>query len=769
MSSSQPHESISRLDRSTGCGRENADRCPHPRTVTRPERVVLLLHLGMPESPDRRAVRKFQARVFGDPEAAPLPHGLRWASRLAAPPLAWRSAGQLAGEYGRIWTEKSSPLALIAGQQAAALESVLPQGVSVRYATRYGRPGIAEALREIEAQGIHEVVAIPMYPHNSATTTRTIAAELYSLVRKTGCNIDLAVRGTWFDDVGYINAQARLIHDYACAHRLTPADTRLVYSLRSLPLAQIDRGDPYMDQVHRTAELVSRRLGWPEHRTSLGFQGPSGSKRRLQPAIPELLTELAESGQRQLLLCPISYTTDCLETLGDIHVSYRRQFEEAGRRFHVCPALNTYEPFIAALRNIALHGRHPVSLQLAAEGLMTDQPNQAAPAEDRPAGPPSPAVIDSLVMVGMTIGGKLGHGSGPAVAHAESRTFRRAKRTQCEVPEMLRRICGRDEIREAWLWNTCRRFEFFGLLNGVVDEARRAQVIDEVQTQLFSLNGDAADSALNVLVGADAWHYLMRTAAGLNSGLPGEREILRQLESAHRLAERAGTAGPLTARLLTDIAQREDDLRRQTEWGRFHPDYCYASISQIARSFGLKLHNYRCVVLGGSTTSCGILEALADRFDVPRRKMTLLHRGHGPSGGRLKMLRRAIGNGRRIRVHKYDERLVMDTIAKADILFIGLDRREPVLDGDRLGQCRDFTSWPLVVIDFNLFGSTVGLEDIPGVRLVNAQMLEEAADAFADEMCTGDEFAHAAEAADSWINQHLPHGLAPRTCNAAVQ
>jgi glutamyl-tRNA reductase len=345
------------------------------------------------------------------------------------------------------------------------------------------------------------------------------------------------------------------------------------------------------------------------------------------------------------------------------------------------------------------------------------------------------------------------------MGYAEAGQFRKIKNPQCAVPDMLRAVCDGGVVREALLWNTCRRFEFYGWLNTTTDDTERARTILDVRRRLFDANGHTDVSIVNILQGADAWLYLMRTAAGLNSGLPGEREVLQQLHGARRLAERAGTAGPLMNRLVNDVSTCEQNLREQTEWGRFSPDYCHASISQVVRSAELDLADCRCVVIGGSTTSCSILAVLTGRFGVPRRQLTLLHRGHS-HGGHLKMLRRAIGNGRRIRVHKYDEESVIRAIADADVVLFGLDRKEPVLDAEQIRDCRDFTDRPLAVIDFNMFGSTAGMEALDGVRVWDAEDLEDAVAAFAEDMCRSEEFTQAVEAAELWIRDRVPRPLA---------
>jgi ferrochelatase len=728
------------------------------RGAIRRRRAVLLTYLGMPDAPDVRSVRRHLARILGDPEVTPLPRGLGWLNPILGRALARFRAAPIAGIYQSIWTDGVSPHRTVAQQQMSALQSSLPGQMRVFCAMRYGRPGIAETLQRIASLGIEELIVVSMYPQYSATTTLTTVREFYRQLKRHKCRIDVTMRSIWYDDAGYINAQARLIHEYATSKGLTPENTHLVYSAHSLPASCLERGDPYPQQIRRTAQLVTRRLGWPSARTSLTFQSHPGAGAGLRPTTSDVLADLSHAGQRQVLVCPLSFTTDCLETLDQIQTRYRRDFEQEGGRFFACPPLNAFEPFVTALKNLALHGRHTICPQDIAPSLL------AAGRGPDPSHEETEVPIDSLVMVGMSLTGRLDCRQGPLLAHANAEQFRRIKKPRCDVPDMLRAVCDGETVREALLWNTCRRFEFYGWLKSPADDAQRAEIVADISGQLFNHNGHVDAPAVNVLHGADAWHHLMRTAAGLNSGLPGEREVLEQLQVAQRLAERAGTGGPLTDRLLAHVCDHERRLREQTEWSRYQPDHCYASISRIVRSIGLDLPACRCAVIGGSTTSCGILDALADRFDVPRRQMTLLHRGHG-HGGHLKMLRKAVGNGRRIRVNKYDEAAAIRAIADADAVFFGLDRNAPVLTAEQIRELRDFSARPLTIFDFNLFGSTTGMEALDGVRLWTADDLEAAAAEYARELCAGERFARAAEAAALWIRDHVPTSpAADRMC-----
>jgi glutamyl-tRNA reductase len=207
------------------------------------------------------------------------------------------------------------------------------------------------------------------------------------------------------------------------------------------------------------------------------------------------------------------------------------------------------------------------------------------------------------------------------------------------------------------------------------------------------------------------------------------------------------------------VLEVERRLRCETDWGHFAPDHCFAALARIVPSLDLDKASCHTVVIGGSTTSAALLRTLTERFDVPSSRLTLLYRGH-KHGGQVKLLRKAIRNGRRIRVQSYSEPRVTRILAGADVVFFGIDHREPVLHAEQLRGCRDFPTRPLTIIDFNSFGSTSGLETLEGVSLVPAELLEAEAEAFADRMCATPHFAKAVEAAEQFIQEHVERSIA---------
>lgn len=711
--------------------------------------TLLLINLGTPQGTDTASVRRYLAEFLSDPDVIRLPRGFGWLNGFLGRTIARFRARGSAHMYRKIWTDRGSPLRIHTEEQVEALRKTLPPEWRVHYAMRYGHPSIDEAIAAIETSDVEELIVIPMYPHYSGPTTGTALRVLHERLARFGHRMHVTILTSWYDDAGYVHAQADRINQFAASKQLTPEDTFLLFSAHGLPVSYVTQGDPYAQHVERSVELVRRQMGWPQHRAGLAYQSVVGPVRWLEPHTDTTMIELARSGERRILVCPISFTADCLETLEELNLRYRVPVEQAGAELHLCPALNAHPPFINALKSLALRGALPI-MEPTPEREEKTKPVLDGRVRSEPAG--ERGETETLVMIGASLRGRLGPGRGPLLDYSTPDGFRRVKRSQCEVPEVLRSILADTPIEEAWLWNTCQRIELYGRIGGKESADERADIIRGVCRHLFSRD-DPSDVQVNALWGEDAKHHLLRTAAGLNSDLPGERDIVEQLQAAHRLAGRAGTAGGFTDLLIADTLAREGQVRLDTEWGRFHPDYTYAALNRIIESSGLRLDECRIVVIGGSTTSAGVLHTFMERFEVPSRQVTLLYRGHR-RGGQTKILRKAIGQGQRIRVQSYQEQAVQRAIAEADVVVFGVDRNEPVLSAEQLRGSHDRQSRPLTIFDFNLFGSTVGLDTFSSVTLYDARSLEAEVASFADRMCASKRFTQALQTAEVWLQEH---------------
>jgi protoporphyrin/coproporphyrin ferrochelatase len=316
------------------------------------ERVgVLLFNLGGPEK--LADVRPFLYNLFADPDIIRLP----W--RVMQRPLAWLISTQRykksRGYYEQIGG--GSPLRRITDEQARALEASLGErglDALVYVGMRYWEPYIEEALAQIERDGINRLVVLPLYPQYSISTTGSSLNKMNSLLSQNGRGeLRIAVIKNWHDDPGYVAALARTVsEELAQFPNPDPASTHIVFSAHSVPVSYIEAGDPYLDQIKETVRLVMEELGGKsEH--SLSFQSKVGPVKWLQPSTDEMLRRLAREKVIQVLLVPVSFVSEHIETLYELDILYRGVANEVGlAHYRRAPALNCRRDFIDALAGL---------------------------------------------------------------------------------------------------------------------------------------------------------------------------------------------------------------------------------------------------------------------------------------------------------------------------------------------------------------------------------------------------------------------------------
>ncbi len=713
---------------------------------------VLLINLGTPEAPTPEAVRPYLSEFLSDPEVIRLPRYMSWFNGPLAKMIAFFRCKKSAEAYRKIWSDRGSPLKYITEDQAEALGKRLPRGWRIFYAMRYGNPSIDAVLSEIEKAELDELVVIPMYPHFSGPTTRTAIHEFYRCLPSHQISANIRVCNDWHDDAGYIEAQSHLIHDYAVANGLDPENSVLMFSTHSMPESYIRNGDPYQEHILKSVELIAERLGWPTDRLRVSYQSKLGPAKWITPSTQDVLADLAEEGEKRVLVVPISFMADCIETLEEISIGYRREFEHDGRKMILCPALNDYPLFVDCLRNLALRGPHPVH----APGKSEAKKKVATLFEMRRAVPSQEKRIAGLVMVGVSRAGRLPVPEDMAVTYVEDMdAFRATKIAQENMPPMLRKLQKDFGFREIFAWNTCCRTEFYGWFdeddNAVSDEA----VADRLHDLAKHVFGDhEADVATNVLRGADAWRHLLRTACGLNSRLPAETDVLDQLETSRRIAEHAGTADGLIDALMGDVMKYHHDLVTENRFGKWAESYGAAALRLIAHENNLDYTKLtKIAAVGGSTTSRSLLHALRKRFAVDDKHLALVYRGCN-HGSRMKLLRKAVGKGRRVHVNEYTDPDAGQAMAEADLIVFGLDRSEPVLTKSQVEGWRDFASRPVIMIDFNTMGSIEReIGEIPGVTLIDAEEIERLVNRHADNLMNDEEFRKVVNDVEGLIRQ----------------
>ena len=138
-------------------------------------------------------------------------------------------------------------------------------------------------------------------------------------------------------------------------HRFHGEPVQLIYSAHSLPVQFIKEGDPYVSDLTQSIHAIEQLTGIQGR---LCYQSRSGPVEWLGPALPEVIEECAAQGCKNMLVVPLSFVSDHVETLFEIDIQYRQMAENLGMHFEATRGLNSDPLFIAALRNLVRNHRH---------------------------------------------------------------------------------------------------------------------------------------------------------------------------------------------------------------------------------------------------------------------------------------------------------------------------------------------------------------------------------------------------------------------------
>lgn len=309
---------------------------------------VLLLNLGGPERLED--VRPFLYNLFADPEIIRLP--LPWLQK----PLAWLIAAMRHRRSRENYRQigGGSPIRQITEQQAQALAERLRQmghPARIYIGMRYWHPFTEEAISQMERDGVEKLVILPLYPQYSISTSGS-SLRLLERLRQAGtylAQIEHTVIPYWYQRPGYIEAMVDLIRQ--TLDRLpAPEHVHLLFSAHGVPRSYVEKdGDPYQEQIERCVALIVQALNRPNAHT-LAYQSRVGPVEWLQPYTEDVIPELGARGVRDLLVIPISFVSEHIETLQEIDIEYRELAHRSGIiHFHRVPALNTHPRFIQDL------------------------------------------------------------------------------------------------------------------------------------------------------------------------------------------------------------------------------------------------------------------------------------------------------------------------------------------------------------------------------------------------------------------------------------
>ncbi|MEH1830956.1 MAG: ferrochelatase [Nostoc sp.] len=330
---------------------------------------VLLLNLGGPDKLED--VGPFLYNLFSDPEIIRLP--FRWLQK----PLAWfiatRRTRTSEGNYKQIGG--GSPLRQITEAQGEALKEqlgYLGQEANIYVGMRYWHPYTEEAIARITQDNIEDLVILPLYPQFSISTSGSSFRLLEKLWQEDPKlqRIDYTVIPSWYKQPGYLQAMAELV-----AQELdqfpNPDEVHIFFSAHGVPKSYVEEaGDPYQQEIEECTALIMETLNRPNVHT-LAYQSRVGPVEWLQPYTEDALKKLGAEGVKDLVVVPISFVSEHIETLQEIDIEYREVAEESGiHNFRRVPAPNTHPVFINALADLVIDALKNPSFKLSQAAQM---------------------------------------------------------------------------------------------------------------------------------------------------------------------------------------------------------------------------------------------------------------------------------------------------------------------------------------------------------------------------------------------------------------
>ena len=305
--------------------------------------AVVLVNLGGPDKLEN--VQPFLFNLFSDPDIFKLPFGEK-GQELFAGIISKYRAPKSARLYEQIGG--SSPLHPNTLDQAAALQKKLREvdDFQVHVAQRYWHPLIPEVIEKLSHESFDKIVLLPLFPQYSNTTTLSVINEW---VRHGEKLIAPIIIQRFHQHPKYIEAcKERIIE------KLDQASSKpyLLFSAHSIPQIRIKQGDPYQVEIEETVELILEEFHGYGH--SLCYQSKVGPTKWLEPNIKDELKELRNRGIKSLLVCPVGFVSEHLETLHELDIKYRKVAEDLGFNYIRVNTVQAHPLFIECLKELVL-------------------------------------------------------------------------------------------------------------------------------------------------------------------------------------------------------------------------------------------------------------------------------------------------------------------------------------------------------------------------------------------------------------------------------
>jgi ferrochelatase len=307
---------------------------------------VLFLQLGTPDSTRVKDVRRYLREFLSDPRVLDMPAPAR-ALLLNAVILPFRPR-RSAEAYEKIWTEQGSPLLVNTAALAARVSRLLGDRYRVAVGMRYRHPSIEAAVSELTAAGCDRIVVFPLFPQYASASGGSASAKALEVIASRRNMPGVATIQPFFDDAGFLRASAGVARPLLDEFR----PDHVLFSYHGLPETQIRKSDVggawcleaesccdamidanrfcYRAQCFATTRGLAAELGLGADTYSTAFQSRLAGQKWIEPYTDVEMAEFRRRGVRRLAILTPSFTADCLETLEEIGIRGRLQWNRLG-------------------------------------------------------------------------------------------------------------------------------------------------------------------------------------------------------------------------------------------------------------------------------------------------------------------------------------------------------------------------------------------------------------------------------------------------------
>ncbi len=325
---------------------------------------VLLVNLGSPDSPTPKDVKPYLDEFLMDPRVIDVPNWLR--NILVRGIILQTRPKKSSRAYKKIWWKEGSPLIVLSERfmEKVRRHTKMPVALGMRY----GSITIKKALQELKDKQVDEVLLVPLYPHYAMSSYETVVVKVMEETAGNFPEMRLTTLPTFYKNEEYIKVLSESIadglKDFEYDH--------ILFSYHGIPERHIRKSDPtkfhckidgsccstnsvahntcYRHQVYETTKRVKAHLGLPENKVSVSFQSRLAGDPWLKPYTDFEFERLAKEGKERLAVITPAFVADCLETLEEIAMEGKRQFEGAGgKNYKHIPCLNDNDAWVGVM------------------------------------------------------------------------------------------------------------------------------------------------------------------------------------------------------------------------------------------------------------------------------------------------------------------------------------------------------------------------------------------------------------------------------------